>query len=301
MIALSSSLQAPVPLTPAKAHTLLHLTVLLWGLTAILGKLIILPAASLTFYRQGLACLGVMAYVGPREVLSVWRRQGPLIWCGSVIALHWFLFFKSIQVNGVAISVICLSTGSFFTSLLEPPLLGTRWKPRDSLAGLLVVLGVILLVSTTNERHSSADLAIGLGAALSGGGFAVFNARNLPHYTDGQISFWELFWGTAWISLAFFFCPEQRAYPWQLRIDDWIWLSILSFLCTSLTWMWMSKVLRSLSPFTMQLAVNLEPVYSILLAYLVFPDSERLSPTFYVGVLAILAVIGLHQRFTKRG
>ena len=288
-----------------QAQLLLHLTVLVWGLTAILGKLITLPALCLVFYRQVLASLGILVIAGWDQLRVDRSKVAPLMLGGVIIALHWSLFFASVHSNGVAISVICLSAGSLVTSLCEPWMMCKRWDPWDSVGGLLAVIGVVLVVGTTGGQDglapvSSTGLLLGLGSAFFGGLFSAHNGRYVPHYSDYQISFWQLVWGSAAIGTVVLFLPHQWAAPWNFGWLNWCCLLVLAFLCTTLPWIWSAKILRTLNPFTMQLAVNLEPVYSMLIAYLWFPKTERLPSTFYCGSAGILGLIFAHQWWTRR-
>jgi drug/metabolite transporter (DMT)-like permease len=278
-------------MTERRARALLHLTVFIWSFTAILGKWITINPLALIFYRQAVAAALILLGLGPRKL---WCRGVPtLLLIGAAVAGHWLLFFYSIKLSGVAVSVVCLSTGSIFGSLLGPLLLRKPLRLLDVAAGTLVIGGVITLMRV-DLVCPIYNLSIGVGCSFLSALFATFNGHLVERYTAAQLSFWELAGGAGWSALVLAFLPRYWVSPLAMSHSDLLALFLLSFVCTVFPWLWSMQILKRLTPFAVLLAVNLEPVYSLMLAYVLFPDSERLHASFYRGALMIGAVIIAH-------
>lgn len=282
---------SPRPLPHAAAHALLHLTVFVWGFTAILGRSISIAAVPLVFYR-------LLLVVVSMGVLSTWRRVpwrldrttvAALVLAGVFVALHWILFYGCIKVAGVAVSVICLSTSTFFTACLEPALFRRRVRLRELSIGLLVVAGVTLLVRFETSA-SGVGLAMGLGSAFFSAAFGTINGRAVHGARAEVVTLVEL--GTALVVTSLFFVarPGDFVPPGALSLRDLGLLLALAIGCTVIPWQWNLRILKTLSPYTVALAVALEPVYSIVLAWAIF-GGERLGARFYAGAAALVSVI----------
>jgi drug/metabolite transporter (DMT)-like permease len=280
------------PLSHASAHALLHVTVLVWGFTAILGRSISIQAIPLVFYRL---LIVVVAMGG----VAVWRRLPwalsartvrILVLAGALVAVHWMLFYGCIKVTGVAVAVLCMSSATFFTAWLEPLIFRRRLDPRELAVGVVVVLGVSLLVRFETPA-TPLGLAMGLGSALFAAAFGTLNGRIADHAPGEIVTIVEL--GTALVvtGLCFLVRPGDFVSPAALSPRDFALLLALALGCTVLPWLWSLRVLRTLSPYTVALAVALEPVYSIVLAWAIFGGAERLRPRFYVGAGALVFLV----------
>lgn len=292
-----NALNAPskIPLTTARAHALLHVTVFIWGFTAILGRLISLSALNLVLYRMLLAAL----MLGAGMLLA---RQWPrvsyldalkLLATGGIVAAHWACFYGSIKLAGISVAVVCLSSGSFFVSLLEPLFNRRRIRGVDLMLGLAATLGVLLLVNGVPSA-SPVGIALGIASAFFSGLFSTINGRLIHRFTAAVLSLWELGTGALLLLLVMALSATPMMLPRDIALRDWGWLIILSLLCTVVPWLWSLRVMRTLSAFTVLLAVNLEPVYSLVLAWILFPDSERLSAGFYIGAALLLGLVAIN-------
>ena len=288
------------PMGKRAAHALLHFTVVLWGFTAIFGKSISLSALMLVWYRVALVVLMVGAVFlfrrgGFRAPLQkLWRWAG----VGVVVAIHWLCFYGCIKYAGVGVAVVCLSTMTFFTALFEPWAFRRSVVGHELAIGIAAVVGVALLVRF--EAQSDAlGLVLGLGSSLFAAAFGTVNGRFAKEDVPEQVTFYELLAATGVTSAALLFFPGQWVAPWQLSVHDGLSLLALSFFCTVLPWLWSLKVLRRLSPYTVSLAVSLEPVYSLVLAYFWFPGSEQLSVRFYLGAASLVGLVLLNA-YLKR-
>lgn len=278
------------PLSPRAAHALLHLTVFIWGFTAILGRLISISAVPLVWYRV-VVVLPVMAGVLWWRGLPfrTARRTERAWWgIGVLVALHWLCFYGCIKYAGVAVAVLCLSTITFFTALLEPLVFKRPLLMAELLIGLAAVAGVALLVRFETNA-TPLGLALGLGSALFSAGFGSLNGRWSQGEPPERVTLHELSAGLVVTSIAFVewdFVP-----PWALSFADAGWLLLLGVVCTVFPWLMSLRILRTLSPYTVALTVTLEPVYSLLLAFVLFRGEEQLTWRFYAGAAALLSLV----------
>ena len=273
----------------------MHLTVFVWGFTAILGRLISLSAVPLVWYRL-LVVLAVMP-------LIIWWRKLPMRvrpaqlrkfgLAGAMVAIHWLLFYGCIKYAGVAVAVLCLSTLTFFTALLEPLVFKRRAVMSELLIGFGVMLGVGFLVKVETNTDFT-GLAMGIGSALFSAGFGTMNGK-LTRESHGEVmTFYELSAAAVVTTLFFFLQPGTFLSPAALGLKDLGLLLGLGVGCTVLPWMWSLRVLQTLPPYAMALAVSLEPVYAMGLAWFIFPGAEQLTWRFYVGTLVLLALVVLN-------
>lgn len=293
----------PPPLGPGAAHALMHLTVFVWGFTAILGRLISLSAIPLVWYRL-LVVLAVMPFIIwwrglPLRVPFVQLRSFAL--AGTLVALHWLLFYGCIKHAGVAVAVLCLSTITFFTALLEPLVFKRRAVVSELLIGFGVMIGVGFLVKVETNTDF-AGLLMGLGSALFSSAFGTLNGK-LARESRGEVmTLYELSAAAVVTTLFFVLQPGTFVSPASLSGTDGVLLLVLGVGCTVLPWMWSLRVLQTLAPYAMALAVSLEPVYAMVLAWFIFPGAEQLTWRFYVGVVVLLGLVVLNtwrKRATK--
>lgn len=278
-------------LSSRRAHALLHFTVLLWGTTAIVGKSLRVAALPLVFYRVVIVA-SLMAVVILRRKIGFFvpaKRVAELFGAGALVALHWVLFYRSIKIAGVAVAVLCLSTITFFTALLEPIIFRRRPRTHEIVIGALVVLGVVLLLNF-ETRAPPEGYAIGLASAFFSAAFGTWNGTLVHRERPERVTFYELTAAAIGCGLAFLplggFVP-----PWRVSTHDGVLLLFLAIACTALPWMWTLRILKTLSPYTMAVSISLEPVYSILFAYLLWPNEERLTWRFYAGAAALMALV----------
>lgn len=279
------------PLSRPRAHALLHFTVLLWGTTAILGKSIRIAALPLVFYRVAIVTVLMAAVLVRRRVPFAvsWRRAAELGGAGVLVALHWVLFYAAIKLAGVSVAVLCLSTITFFTALLEPLVFRRPLKRHELVLGALVVLGVVLLLRL-EVRGSSKGYAMGIASAFFSAAFGTWNGSLVLRERAERVTLYELAaagigCGVAFVALGGFVAP------WEVTLHDWGLLAFLAVACTLLPWLWSLRILRTLSPYTVAISVSLEPVYSILFAFLLWPNEERLTARFYVGGGLLIALV----------
>lgn len=288
------------PLKPPLAHALLHFTVFIWGFTAILGRSISISAVSLVWYRLILV-VPVMAallwrnrsgFRAPSHLLRAWFGIGVLV------ALHWLLFYGCIKYSGVAVAVLCLSSSTFFTALGEPLVFRRRVVVGELIIGALVMIGVALIVRF-EANASGLGLAMGLGSALFSAAFGTLNGKYATQAPSQRVTLYELTSAAVVTTLFFVVWPNDFVAPLALSLKDFGLLLVLAVLCTVLPWQWSLRVLKTLSPYTVALAVSLEPVYSMGLAYVLWPDSEQLPLRFYLGALVLIALVLINSMLKR--
>ena len=290
-----------------RAYLELHIAVFLFGFTAILGDLIQLSALAIVWWRVFITSISLLFLIRGGKALRrlSWQTIVQFMGIGMLVALHWLAFYGAIKLANASITLICMATASFFTSFLEPLIMRQRVRWYEILLGMAIIPGMALIVSST-DPSMNIGILVGLSAALMAALFATLNKKLIGKTDEMSITFLEL--GSAWLFLSAVLPVyiSQSEAPVQLlpsRID-WFYLIILSLLCTTLAYVLALRSLRYLSAFASNLAVNLEPVYGIALAWFILKDHKELSPGFYWGVLIILAAVFsyplVRRRFGKK-
>lgn len=274
-----------------KSYLQLHLIVFIWGFTAILGALISLDALPLVWFRMSLAVVFIALYVYFKKIpLRIpLRTVVGLLIAGLVIALHWLTFFMAIKVSNVSVTLACISTGAFFTALLEPLFYKKKVVWYEVLFGVIVVIGLGIIFKV--ETKYVEGIALALTSAFLSATFSIINGTFAKTYNPSLISFYEIAGGVLFLSLFLLCTGGFSADFFVLTASDWGWLLLLSSICTAYAFIGSVKVMKFISPYTVMLTINLEPVYGITLAVLFFPGKEKMSFEFYIGALVILSTV----------
>ena len=276
-----------------KAYLSLHVAVLLFGFTAILGALIQITAVELVWWRVLLTALS-LAFIGKgiKAVRKMPVRDVTLfLSIGVIVALHWLCFYGSIKYANASIALVCMATTSFFTALIEPVLLKSKFRIRDIILSLMVVPGMALVVQNVDVSMMK-GVVVGLMSALLASLFASLNKKHIEKAHTYTITFIEMSGSWLFLSLLVPLLMSMDVFTFQWPSPmDWIYLLILALLCTTLAFILALNSLKHLSAFASNLVINLEPVYGILLAILILKEHQDLSPGFYWGVFIILVVV----------
>lgn len=269
----------------------LHFIVFLWGFTAILGKLILAEAQVLVFYRMLFAAIFLYFYLRlvKKESIKVSKNLlFKLIGIGSVMAFHWLFFFQSIKVSNVSIALSCLSLSTLFAALIEP--LVFRRKPdwTEIIIGVIIVVCISLIFNA--ELKYKEGIIYGILCALFGTIFSVFNGKIFGKTSSGNIIFYEIAGGWLVISLFFLFTGQISSIS-EINYTDIALVLLLASVFTAYPMFESVKLMKFISPFTLILTVNLEPVYGIILAFFIFGASEHMSPIFYGASFIMIASI----------
>ena len=274
-----------------KNYLLLHLIVLIWGFTAILGALISLDAIPLVWYRMSLAVVFIVLYFVIKKKSFKTDRIGigKFFLTGVVIALHWIFFFKAIKASNVSVALVTMSTGAFFVSLIEPLFFKRRINKLEIVLGLIVILGLYIIFSFESQYRLGIFYA--LISSLLSAIFSVLNGLFIKKYAASTISLYQLFFGVVFITAYLLVINGFSISFFKISKLDWLYLLILSSFCTAYAFIASVKVMKYLSPYTVVLTLNLEPVYAILLALFIFGEKEKMNIEFYFGAFIVLFVV----------
>ena len=290
-----------------KDHLHLHFIVLLWGFTAIIGKDVSLDSTVLVFYRTLIASAALFLLIvllKKQTKVSVQARVKMLL-TGCVVSFHWILFFASAQVSKVSICLVGMATTTLFTAFLEPLILKSKIKWYEVLLGVMVLGGLYTIYQS--EYQYSWGLFLALGSAFLAALFSIINKKFTSSYSPLPITYHEMV-GACLCSLliipiyAQLFDLDIAYYPTDLK--DWMGISFLSLVCTVYAFYFSVEILKRMSAFNVNLIINLEPVYGMIIAYLYFGDVEKMSDDFYIGAAIILVAVAsypiLEKRFAKK-
>jgi drug/metabolite transporter (DMT)-like permease len=282
----------------------LHFIVLLWGFTAVAGLLISIPAVEMVFYRTLLAALGMVVYLA-------WRKESMLVSAadlftllsiGIIVSAHWLTFFASARVSNASVSLVGFATNSLWAALLEPLSNRQRIKWIEPVLGLVVISGLYIIFSF--DFQYPLGLALGVASGFTAALFSVLNARLVKRITPERITLYEM-WG-AWLATTAFLPLYQHVWAEdnQLRLipaaTDWLYLIFLAWGCSLYAYAVAIHLMKKLSVFFIQLTLNLEPVYGIVLALIVFGDKEKMGWNFYLGTLIIVSAVLLYPWLRAR-
>ena len=269
----------------------LHFIVFIWGFTAILGALISINAISLVWYRMLLGSFFVLLYIVVKKAPLKITLISLLKFCfvGFIIALHWVTFFSAIKVSNVSITLAMMSTGAFFASLLEPLFFKRKIIKYEVVFGLIVILGLYIIFRV--ESHYYLGIILALISAFLGALFSIFNGMLVKTHKASIISFYELLFGMLCITVYLLITGSIDSSFFSLTLNDWIFISILASICTAYAFIAHVHVMKWISPYTVMLTTNMEPVYGIILALLILGDKEYMSPSFYLGAVIILITV----------
>ena len=271
-----------------------HFIVFIWGFTAVLGALITIGAVPLVWYRMLIASAVIFIYIKWKGIsLKVSRRTLiGLVIAGIVIAVHWLTFFGAIKISNVSITLAMMSTGAFFTSIMEPIFYKRKFIWYELLFGLLVVCGLYLIFEV--ETRYTLGILVALFSAFLSAVFTLINGKYAQVHNPTMISFYELLSGAGFITIYLLVSNKFNVDFFKLPQMDWVFIAILATVCTAYAFIASVKVMKHLSPYTIMLTINMEPVYGIILAFLILGDSEDMNSGFYYGALLILTTVILN-------
>ncbi|WP_224483659.1 DMT family transporter [Robertkochia aurantiaca] len=279
----------------------LHFIVFIWGFTAVLGALITVDAVPLVWFRMALATIFIAFYIR----ISKFRVKVPrktffvLLLAGVVIALHWITFFKAIKVSNVSVTLATVSTGAFFTALLEP-----FWYKRkviwyEIFFGLIVIAGLYMIFNV--QRAYVEGIILALISAFLSAVFSLINGKLAKAYRPSVISLYELGGGVIFLSIYLLLTGGLGGDFFSISASDWTYLLLLATFCTAYAFIASVKVMKYISPYTVMLTINMEPVYGIMLAFIILGDKEQMDGQFYLGALVIFATVISNGILKNRG
>lgn len=280
-----------------KSYLNLHLIVFIWGFTAILGALITIDAENLVWFRMFFAGIFLAAFIIYKKesfIVSA-KSLSKLIFVGLLIALHWIFFFKAIHVSNVSITLSIFSLGAFFASLLEPLFYGRKILWYEVFFGLVIIAGLALIMQV--EIKYLEGMYYALASIILGVLFTLMNGKLIANHNSSVITFYEFGAGVFFISIYFLIKGKFNADFFVLTANNWILLFVLASVCTAYAFTASVKVMQKLTPYTVMLTTNLEPVYGIILAYFILGGKEKMSTEFYIGAIIIVITVILNGVF----
>ncbi|MCX2583760.1 DMT family transporter [Pedobacter sp. MR22-3] len=279
---------------------ILHFTVLIWGFTGVLGKVISIDAVPLVWYRVLIATSTLFAwFLITKKNIKISKKQFiQFFLTGAIVAIHWIFFFHAIKVSTVSVTLVCLSSFTLFTAILEPLIKKQPIQIGDILVGLIIILGIYMIFKF--EGQYTSGIIFGLLAAVASSLFSTINSTLVQKSEPSIIGFYELVGGLFWITLYRLYDGSLIHSSFNLSLNDWFYISLLGTLCTSVAYVAGVSVMRTLSAFRVALITNLEPVYGILLAFIFFKDKEQMTAGFYIGAAIILSTIFFYPIYKKR-
>ncbi len=287
-----------MPSANFKNYLHLHLLVFIAGFTAVLGKLTSISAIHLVWYRMVIALILIYAYLKLKNTSLTIRKKDLIKFsvAGIVIALHWITFFEAINVSNISITLAMLSSGAFFAALIEPIFYKRRIIWYELLFGAIVIIGISLIVQA--EINYINGITLGLSSAFFSSLFSVLNGKFVKQHKASVISFYEFLSGVFFISVFMLIFDNTLTKTYfNLSLPDWIYVSLLGTICTAYAFIAAVHVMKKISPYTVVLTYNLEPIYGIIMALLFFYQYEKMSPKFYIGVVLIISTIILNGIF----
>lgn len=279
-----------------KAFIQLHIAIFLAGFTGVLGRLITINEGLLVWYRMFFAALFlfILSFFSRRIKLLPWRQALPLIGIGSIVALHWVFFYGSVKYANVSVSLVCFSTMGFFSAFLDPLISKRKMDLLEILLGVMVMLGVYLIFHF--DQGYRWGILYGIISSILAAIFTILNKKFVDKHDAQVITFYEL--GGGWLSLNLilpFYLQFVEYSSFVPSFSDFLWLLVLSLLCTVLAFNLSIRALKKISPFTVNLSYNLEPVYGILLAFVIYQEHLELGLSFYAGLFIIFLTVVLQS------
>ncbi len=277
-----------------KHYALLHFIVLIWGFTAALGLLISIPTVEMVFFRTLIASGALALLLWLRRInFRVSGQLFALLGTGGLIALHWILFFGAARVSTASVTLAGMATCSLWTSLVEPLMTRRKIQTYEVILGLVVIIGLYVIFRF--EFTHALGLGMAIISALIASVFTVLNAKFSKQYDSYLVTFYEMVGATLTIVIFFPIYQQWISDTGELYLSpsatDWLWLLVLALFCTVYAYSMSVELMKYVTAFAMNLTNNLEPVYGILLAILIFGEREQMTLQFYIGTLIILASV----------
>lgn len=282
----------------------LHFIVFLWGFSGILGKLVSIPAYEMVFYRSMLSAIGIaIVMIIVRDKFHVTTKQlVNLILIGGIVGLHWVAFFEAGRVSNVSVSLVGFATNSLWTAILDPLFQKRAIKKFELLLGCIVILGLYIIFSF--DFHYPLGLMLGVLAGFTSALFASFNSRMVKTIPAFTISFYEM--AGAFLILGVFLPVYKVMWAKGASLNlvpssmDWMYMIVLAGACSVYAYTAAVELMKKISVFLIQLTLNLEPVYGIIMAVIIFGSEEKMGLNFYLGTLTILSAVLVYPYLKKR-
>ena len=286
--------------TKTKSHLLLHSVVAIFGFTGILGKLITIDAIPLVFWRTTIGGIVILVWLAIRNKITK-KSRGTLLkmsGVGLLVAAHWILFFASIKMSTVSVALVMVATTPMFVGFIEPIVFRRKLDLKELFVSAIVIAGVSTIFSISSEYLLG--MILGLLSAFLAALFSTLNAVLVKEFDASNISMVELLSASLGITLLLIFTGGMNKELFIMSSENWLWIFILAVVATSFAFIASTAVMKVLTPFTTAIAINLEHVYAIILAVLIFGDEEVMGVEFYFGTSLIIGAVIINT-LIKRG
>lgn len=272
-------------------YLLLHLIVFIYGFTGIFGALITIPAVNLVWVRMLIAGICIFLYLWWKKIDFKDSLQNLLKYTGTgvIVAIHWIFFYEAIKVSNVSVTVACLSSATLFTAIIEPIVFKRKLYWYEALFGLIIMAGLFMIFKV--ETQYKLGILYTLFSSFMASLFTVINGTFAKKYDAAKVSAYEMLGGFIAISIYFLIIQVDFSALIHISAMDMLWLMLLAVICTAFAMVANITVMKELTPYSVTMAINLEPVYSIILAYWIFGEKEQMTSGFYIGTIVILATI----------
>ena len=278
----------------------MHFVILIFGFTGILGKLITIEATPLVFWRTLIGGGAIYVWLKMRRKISKKSTSDVLKMggIGLLVAIHWITFFASIKISNVSVALTMLATSPMFIGFLEPLIFKRKIDWRELTVAAVVLVGVGTIFSFDTTYHEG--MILGIISAFFASLFATLNGVLIKTHDASNISLVELLTASAAIFILLFFTGEVNWELFVLSSQDWFWITILALVATSFAFIAFTSVMKVLTPFTTSVAINLEPIYSIILAVMIFGEEEIMGTRFYIGASIIIGAVMLNTILKRK-
>ncbi|HMU77446.1 MAG: EamA family transporter [Bacteroidetes bacterium] len=284
-----------------KAYLQMHISILLWGFTGIFGKAIGMNAIMIVWYRMIISAVALIPFMIKHKqfILPDRKRLASIIITGFVVCLHWLTFYASIKASNVSIALSCFASVSLFSALLEPLFYRKKIDKQNIILALFVLVGIYIIFAF--QQLYAMGIILALISALLGALFTILNKIFVSNDEPAPVTFIELISGFVFLSVLLPLILPAFNLSFQIPSKiDWVWLLLLSVVCTSVAFTLSLEALKKVSAFTMNLSVNLEPLYSIVLAIILFKENELLNNGFYIGAVIVISSVFIHSLMQYR-
>lgn len=289
---------------------ILHFIVFIWGFTAILGEYIHLESYELVWYRMGIAFLSLVIYgtvVGKSPFKIKPKQLLKIILVGGIVGFHWITFFAAIKASSVSVAIIAMSSSTFFMAFMEPLFFKRRIRIYEVVLAVVILMGIFMIqffVDSDNTRASDGDVVKGISLALLSSFlatvFTVINGKMVKSIDSLKITVWEMLGGFIVASLAIAFSTGFQVERLSMPNQEIIAVLILAVACTSFAFLASTWVMKFVTPFTVSISINMEPIYAMILAIIIFPETETMTLEFYIGAAIILLAVFLNAFFKSK-
>ena len=286
-----------------KYYVILHIIVLVWGFTGILGDQISVSADYITFFRTGISFASLLLLgffikheraISPKQVIS-------LLLVGGIVGLHWFTFFYAIKVSNVSIGVVCMSSSTLFTSIIEPIVFKRKFLISELVLSIAIIGGIVVIFGFESQYY--VGILSGLTSAFLAATFTVVNGKFITQISSFRITKYEMLGGASVLFFILLASGKVHSEMFNIPPTDWLYLSILGIICTTVAFMVSVWVMKHVTPFTVSMSVNMEPIYTILIVLLIDAaqgtQKEQMSAGFYIGASIIIAAIFINGYLKK--